>query len=422
MGAREEYAAKQHAAKLADLGWTEAVDVFIKAIRDVPKAQQAAIAAELFGQRKEARAINPMIQRFSVWLPGGEAKLACWQPYPEIALSLAAIGAKDAVPTLKEALSNYLSIVDVGGFAGAINSGCLNTYLASLAVLDDPAWKQFPYFYRHGGWTETRKIIIDLEAFKNGERHGGSGQDPIDESSPHASRIRDWLRRLGRYNPAFGQGFKLQSAGSYVKVRSPKVMLYYGEASDHKNIVKASYILHLRATGDPNRAWVVTDLQETTCRRCGQQARRILANIEEQPLSATQETTAAGEQPLTEDTQSLPASDRAPPTLPVGAWRGTMRSAQSASISVFMQLDSSGSGSLKARTENQECEWSLALSGKQGDKYVYKSDLRQGTGCGRSPTVFLDLRTDGSLDVEIPRPDGRPPASGILQPQRGTKD
>lgn len=266
MAAADESAARQAAVKLDELGWAQAVKILATPLRSGPKMPQALIAADMFALRKERLAIPALVAAFWAGLPGKPLYEVCSRPFPQLADALARIGATESVPLLKEALSNYLS-----GFPGAnpyLDGSCVSTYLNSLSLLNGGAWNRF--VWQDDGGAQHQTLVADLDIIKNGESSPRSERiAPIDATSPNAAKIRAWLQNLGPANLVFGKGVSLDTVGNYVKIQSATEMRYYGETHDSNGIVRGAYLLFLHATGDPERAWVVTDVQERSCDKCG---------------------------------------------------------------------------------------------------------------------------------------------------------
>ncbi len=273
----EDYPAREAAPKLVEFGWPEAIETLISAVRDRSKVAQAIIAADLLAQRKERRGVPALMERFSAWLPGGKRLMGCQSPYPQLADALGKIGATEAVPLLKEAMSNCLS-----DYNFELNLQYFDKYLDALTNLTGEAWSWEQFYVWSHGVSAVGQVTYNLEDIKNNADHVRWG-NRIDENSPNAPKIYQWLKSLEPYNPLMGLGVSLVnvSTSGYVKIHSPREMKYYGDIFNSDYIIKGEYILSLRATGDPNRAWIVTDVTMRPCDRCGLNVTDLLpANIE----------------------------------------------------------------------------------------------------------------------------------------------
>jgi hypothetical protein len=174
---------------------------------------------------------------------------------------------KEALPILKDATSVVVS-------TKANYTGCVNHYLQALAQVDVPAWRSFPYW--SPGISEWGKLGINLKRVKDGEIKVGSAHDPVDATSPDASKIYQFLANIGPCGVFSGckKGLDLTGYGVKVRILSPVSVEYLGEVvhdeGSNRLIVKSAFALVLKGTGDPERAWVVEDVRERPCDRCGQ--------------------------------------------------------------------------------------------------------------------------------------------------------
>jgi tetratricopeptide (TPR) repeat protein len=277
IAAGDEFAAKQAAATLDQLGWAQAVDILSTPLRSGPKMPQALVAADIFAQKKERLAIPALMGAFRAGLPGKPPYEICGSPFPQLADALARIGATESVPLLKEALSNYLS-----GFSGGnpfLDDTCVSTYLNALSLLDGAAWNRF--VWHEGGTGQPKMVVVELDRIKDGFPTGALSSDPpIDRTSPNAAKIRAWLQKVGPADVLSG-GVHLDTVGDYVKIQSATEMRYYGETHESNGTVKGAYQLFLHATADPNEPWVVTDVQDRPCDRCGHTQEQRLISFEE---------------------------------------------------------------------------------------------------------------------------------------------
>ncbi len=268
-GGDVEKLVRQSGEMLLSLGTNEASNVFIEAItmRDRVHIKVLRYAVEALVWQKQAKAVPVLISEMEKQA-NGDPRNACSDSTLAITWALARLGGKAGVPAMSTTLSLILSTVPN-------YNECIDAVLDALSRADDPAWKGFSYWYKPGGWSEFNKVGMYLKRVKDGEVAQGSSDDPIDATSPNAGAVYEWLANIGPCSAFTGckKGLDLGWKHSVV-VRSPTEVEYLGEVvhdiGSNTYIVKSAYTLTLRATGDPRRGWVVTDVKERPCTRCGQ--------------------------------------------------------------------------------------------------------------------------------------------------------
>lgn len=268
-GGDVEKAVRQSGEMLLSLGPNDASNVFIDALtmRDRVHIKALNYAVETLVQQKEAKAIPVLIREMEKQAKGDPGN-ACSGSTLAITWALGRLGGKAGVPAMTTTLSSIVSKMPN-------YTECIDAVLDALSQADDPAWKRFSYWYKQGGWGEFNKMRMYLKDVKDGRVAHGSSNDPIDATSPNAGRVYEWLANIGPCSVLTGckKGLDLGWKDSVV-VRSPTEVEYLGEVvhdiGSNTYIVKSAYTLTLRATGDPERAWVITDVKERPCTRCEQ--------------------------------------------------------------------------------------------------------------------------------------------------------
>jgi ankyrin repeat protein len=246
--------------RLIELGFKEAVPTFLEAIQARVNLKKA---VTILVQYKESQVVPILIHALSEKFSGKHREDGCKDPYLLFAWALGQLEAKEAVPILKEVLSNIVTIKPD-------YTDCVNSYLEVLATLDGEAWKTFPYWLRGG--SEYNYVMSKLADIKNGNITPGARDYPIDTNSPNAKKIYEFLDKLGHCDSLSGceKGLDFlnydkqkRTFTNYVKVDSPTEMEYFGNIQlTRTETPVGSFTLVLRATGDPERAWVVVDVKD----------------------------------------------------------------------------------------------------------------------------------------------------------------
>jgi general secretion pathway protein G len=248
------------ASKLQDFGYSDTRDILFECFRNpmltTNERIQAAVAA--IERNHDESAGQYLAKALDLYDPKHLPPNSYGDPLGFILKAIEHCKAKEAAPKLKLIAQERMNKGD----------NPPDDYLHALAVVDDPAWKTFPYFYHKGGWTEWRKILIDVEAIKKNDKFMGSKKNPFDGTS-HPEKVQGFFDLLG-IDDAFRGRHGLWIGKKYnVSILCPtKVDLNFQLVETERKwnelgereFPKKQVFFHLLATGDPDRAWLVDDI------------------------------------------------------------------------------------------------------------------------------------------------------------------
>lgn len=166
--------------------------------------------------------------------------------------ALAKAGDRSLIPDLKESLGHYWLYYDMNQ---------VQWVLQLLNWVDGRRWKDFGHWYAPGSWAESRRLALDMDR-KRGHI-GGSRKPVVDEHSEDPASIDQLFSILGPLNVQRVMNWRFRWLQvERVVVLSPQELVWRtavrpapeGEPLAHAELV-------FRATGDPERAWVLNRVQ-----------------------------------------------------------------------------------------------------------------------------------------------------------------
>lgn len=163
--------------------------------------------------------------------------------------ALARLGDRRLLPDLTDALGHYWL---------HYNLNQVRSVLQLLTWLDGAHWQEFSYWYAPGSWPESTRLLLDIDRRRG--LIGGSRKPLVDEQSQDPASIEQLFSLLGPLDMQrlLANRFR-QLRVERVVVLSARELLWQavirpapnGEPVAHAELV-------FRATGDKDRAWVLT--------------------------------------------------------------------------------------------------------------------------------------------------------------------